>query len=215
MSESLEPARPSCYDAELREWTFKREGPFTVAFGRVYADQKGRWPDGYAIATSAVMRGTRKEGAVITTRNTRYLLSGPPGDLQAMLKLVEQMAANGERRESVRHDERLFDLLPSAWGMDDATFEKVAGLSPNWLWQWRNHYRAPTDEDLTRIRRLMSFHEAIRLVTYGEPNYAEWWRRRWRADSRVGHRSPLDAVLADGDVVLDDLERFFRSQAGW
>jgi hypothetical protein len=73
------------YDAELREWCFHGEGQFTVAFGRVFGDRKQRWPDGYAISTSTVMSGLREEGAVITTRNTRYLLSGPAGDHDAML----------------------------------------------------------------------------------------------------------------------------------
>lgn len=132
-----------------------------------------------------------------------------------MLKLAHNMTANGARRAHVAQDERLFDLLPAAWGMDDATFEKVAGLPAKWLWQWRNHYRASTDQELARVRRLIGFHEAIRLVTYGEPNYPAWWRRKWREDSLIGGRSPLEAVLAEGDPVLDDLERCFRSQAGW
>jgi hypothetical protein len=203
------------YDAELREWGFSRQGGVLVAFGRVHNDSRQRWPDGYAISTSAVTGGGRKQGAVISTRNTRYLLSGPQGDLAAMLVLARDMLANGERREEVAKDERLFDLLPAAWGMDDQTFEKVAGLSHGWLWEWRNHYRAPIDQELARIRRLMGFHQAIRLVVPGEPNYSRWWRRRWRAESRLGRRSPLEAVLAEGDQVMDDLELIFRSQAGW
>lgn len=215
MTDEAMPQACPDYDAELRDWAFQRSGEFLICFGRVYGDRKGRWPDGYAIATSAVMRGRRKAGAVIATRNTRYLLSGPPGNLEALIKLAQVMAANGARRAQAAQDERLFDLLQAAWGMDDATFEKVAGLTPKWLWQWRNHYRAPTDEELARIRRLMGFHDAIRLVTYGEPDYAGWWQRAWCEDSLIGSRSPLDAVLADGDRVLDDLERRFRSQAEW
>jgi hypothetical protein len=209
-------ARPNRnHDAELREWAFRRDGQRLIAFGRVYGDRKGRWPDDYAITTSAVTHGRRKEGEVITTRNTRYLLSGPPGDLEAMLKLAQDMAANGARRMQVAQDERLFDLLPAAWGMNDATFEQVAGLPAKWLWQWRNHYRAPSDQELARVRRLVAFHDAIRLVTYGEPNYAGWWRRQWREDSLIGDRSPIEAVLAEGDPVMDKLERTFRSRAGW
>lgn len=203
------------YDAELRHWALQRRSGFLICYGRVYGDQKGRWPDGYAIATSAVTRGRRRAGEIITTNNTRYLLSGPPGDLEALIGLAQDMAANGARRAQVAHDERLFDLLQAAWGMNDETFEKVAGLPPRWLWQWRNHYRAPSDDELARIRRLMSFHEAIRLVIYGEPNYPEWWSRRWPGDSPVGNRTPLNAVLAEGDQILDALERYFRSQAGW
>ncbi len=77
------------YNAELREWAFRRDGRGLTGFGLVYGDEKGRWPDGYAIATSPVVHGRCEEGEVITTRNTRYLLSGPPGDLEAMLKLAQ------------------------------------------------------------------------------------------------------------------------------
>lgn len=206
--------KPS-YDAELRTWVFWRTGEHVVCLGRVYGDQRGRWPDGYAVTTSAIKRGRRKEGTIIVTQNSRYLLSGPPGTPETLIKVPHDMAANGARRLQVAQDERLYDLLQAAWGLDDATFEKVAGLPSRWLWQWRNYYRAPTDEDLARIRRLMSFHEAIRLVTYGEPNYPRWWRRQWPEDSRIGAQSPLDAILAGGDAVMDDLERCFRSRAGW
>lgn len=215
MTDRIEPEVGSRYDAELRDWAFHRRSDFLICFGRVYSDQKGRWPDGYAIATSAVTGGRRRAGEVITTRNTRYRLSGPPGDLKALMKLAQDMAANEARRTQVSQDERLFDLLQAAWGMDDATFEKVAGLPAKWMWQWRNHYRAPTDQELARMRRLMSFHDAIRLVTYGEPNYPGWWRRQWRDDSFMGAQSPLEAILTGGDRVMDDLERCFRSQAGW
>lgn len=214
MSEGVK-ASPRSFDAELREWAFTRREGHTVAVGRVYADRKLRWPDGYAIVTSPVVKGPRREGAIITTANTRYLLTGPRGELQAMLALAANMSANHQRRSQIRHDERLFDLLPAAWGMDDRTFERVAKLPEKWMWQWRNHYRAPTDEELARIRRLMSFHEAIRIAKLGGSDYATWWRLQWRADSPIGDRSPLDAVLEEGDEVIDMLERMFRSQAGW
>lgn len=202
------------YDAELRHWVMRDYKQSTVVIGRVFGDRKGRWPDGYAIATSNVVSGAHEEGCVITTLNSRYLLSGPPGDLSAVQKLAERHEANARRRESVAHDERLFDLLQAAWGMDDQTFQKLAGLPPRWLWQWRNHYRAPSDGELARIRRLMGFHDAIRLVTYGEPNYPSWWRRRWREDSLIGARTPLEAALSD-PAIMDLLEKYFRSQAGW
>jgi len=201
----------SSNDAELRDWAFREHKQSVVAFGRVFGDRKGRWPDGYAIATSAIVSGARQEGSVITTLNTRYLLSGPPGDLEALLKLSEQQGANAVRRGSAEQDERLFDLLQAAWGMDDATSEKVAGLPPRWLWQWRNHYRAPSDAELAGIRRLMRFHDAIRLVAYGEPNYAAWWRRRWSKGSCIGTQSPLEAVLSDL-ATMDRLEQYLRAQ---
>ncbi|MFC7537885.1 hypothetical protein ACFQPG_10995 [Sphingomonas sp. GCM10030256] len=199
------------HDAELRDWAFREHKHSVVAFGRVFGDSKGRWPDGFVIGTSAVVGGAPQEGSVITTPNTRYLLSGPPGDLEALLKLSQQQGANAARRGISEQDEQLFDLLQAAWGMDDATFEKVAGLPPRWLWQWRNHYRAPSDPELAGIRRLMRFHNAIRLVTYGEPNYAAWWRRRWSDGSFIGSQSPLDAVLSN-PAMMDRLEQYLRAQ---
>jgi hypothetical protein len=95
--------------------------------------------------------------------------------------------------------------------MDSATFEKVAGLPPGWLWQWRNHYRAPSDAELARVRRLAGFHDGIRIVTYGEPDYPSWWRRRWTKGSFIGKRSPLEAVLQNPDM-MDRLEQYLRAQ---
>lgn len=199
------------YEAELRDWVIRRIAGATVAFGRVFADRMGRWPDGYAIATSAVLAGPHKEGAIVRTKNTRYLLSGPSGDLPQLQHLATHQEANAPGRTRVADDARLFDLLQAAWGMDDATFEKIAGLPARWMWQWRNHYRTPSHKELARIRRLASFHDAIRIVTYGEPNYAAWWRRRWSKDSFLGDETPLEAVLQDL-TVLDTLERYLRAQ---
>jgi hypothetical protein len=200
------------YDAELRDWCFHEDGAATVAFGRVFEDRTRRWPDGYAISTSTVVSGAREEGAVIATQNTHYLLSGPPGDYDTMLRLALQQAANAERRIRVAEDERLFDLLPAAWGMDDPTFEQLARLPAGWMWQWRNHYRAPSDDELARVRRLFRFHDAIRLVTYGDyPDYPGWWRRCWTETSFIGKRSPLEAVLQD-PAFLDQLEQYLWAQ---
>ena len=202
---------PADYDAELREWSLNRVGAVTLAFGRVFFDKKGRWPDGYAIATSAVLAGQDKEGTIICTQNSRYLLSGPVGELRQLQELATQQTANASRRTSVADDARLFDLLQAAWGMDDATFEKVAGLPSLWMWQWRNHYRAPSNEELSRIRHLAGFHDVLRIVTYGQPNYASWWRRRWSKDSFIGEQTPLQAVL-DDPSMLDELARYLRAQ---
>jgi hypothetical protein len=203
------------YDAELRQWAFHYRLGLTVCVGRVFNDRKGRWPDGYAIATSEVTSGALEEGSVITTLHSRYLLSGPAEDSSAWRLLFERQEANALRRRAVEQDERLFDLLQAAWGMKDATFEAIAGLPARWMWQWRNHYRAPTDTELARVRRLMSFHEAIRLVIYGEPDYAKWWRHKRHEGGPYGSKSSLEAILESGDTAMDDLERRFRSQAGW
>lgn len=203
------------YDAELRQWAFDVQAGLIIGVGRVFSDRKGRWPDGYAIATSEVSGGTHQEGSIITTSNSRYLLSGPAGNLAEWQRLAEHQAANALRRRIVAQEEKLFDLLQAAWGVDDPTFEAVAALPNRWLWQWRNHYRAPTDAELARIRRLMSFHEAIRLVTYGEPNYANWWRHQRHGYGFSDPLSPLEIIKAGGDAAMDDLETLFRSQAGW
>lgn len=198
------------YDAELQHWAFHHEGQLTVLVGRVYNDEKNRWPDGYAIATSPVISGPPQEGAIITTRNTRYLLAENPGDRRALMKLAQQRAANVSRRESVAEDLRLFHLLPAAWGMDDPTFEKIAGLPPRWLWQWRNHYRAPTDQELARVRHLLRFHRALDLTSGERPDYSEWWGRCWREDSTIGNRSPLGASLRE-PKLLNPIAAYLRA----
>jgi len=117
------------------------------------------------------------------------------------------------RKEPITEEERLFDLIPAAWGMDDGTFEKVAGLPEGWMWKWRNHYLAPRPEQLKRIRRLAGFHDGIRLTYVRAPDYRFWWLTPWRHDSFIGNRSPLEAVLADGDAFLDKAERYFWVQS--
>jgi hypothetical protein len=113
------------------------------------------------------------------------------------------------RKEPITEEERLFDLIPAAWGMDDVTFEKVAGFPEGWMWKWRNHYLAPTPEQVNRIRRLAIFHDGIRLTYTRAPDYASWWRNPWGYHSFIGDRSPLQAVLTDGDAFLDQAERYF------
>ncbi|URD61092.1 hypothetical protein M8312_00800 [Sphingomonas sp. KRR8] len=205
------PRPSSSHDAELHEWSFMKVDDATVAIGRVFRDSKKRWPDGYAIVTSAVLKGSRRTNGVITTMNTRYRLIGPSGQLKGL----KEASANLARRVAIENDAQLFDLLAAAWAMDDETFEKVAGLPSKWMWQWRHHYRSPTDDDLVLVRRLARFHASLRLAYYRQPHYGEWWRRPWRGDSLLGGRSPLEAVLSDGSIILDQMERYFRSSVGW
>ena len=198
------------YDAELRGWAFHQVRECTVVVGRVFSDSKGRWPDGHVIRTSALKTKCGEEGDVVVTRNTRYLLSGPPMTLDGLQQYTGGKA-NQERRAQVADDERLFDLLQAAWGMDDPTFETVAGLPQRWLWQWRNHYRAPTDNELAGVRRLARFHDALRIASYDAPTYTEFWRTQWDEGSLIGARSPLEAVLEDPSM-LDRLETYFWAQ---
>lgn len=202
------------YHAELRKWTTQSlGGPDVVAVGRIYNDAKKRWPDGHAIVTSPLLCGVIKTGGIVETHNTRYLLSGPKGDLKALLQQGRDLMANGERRQLVAAVERLFDLLPAAWGLTDEEFERVAGFPERWMWEWRNHYRSPLDEELAVARRLMSFHEVLGFIGAGGNSYSKWWRRVWRSNSIIGERSPLQAVLEDGDRALDLIESHLRAFA--
>ena len=115
------------------------------------------------------------------------------------------------RDEPITDEERLFDLIPAAWGMDDGTFEALARFPEGWMWKWRNHYLAPTSDQLQRIRRLARFHDSIRLTHQQSSTYSEWWRRTWRSDSFIGAQSPLQAALADGDEFLDLAELHFTA----
>lgn len=115
------------------------------------------------------------------------------------------------RDKPITNEERLFDLIPAAWGMDDRTFEALARLPKGWMWKWRNHYLAPTSDQLRIIRRLARFHDRIRLIHQPPSTYSEWWRRTWQSDSFIGAQSPLEAVLADGDKFLDLAERHFAA----
>jgi len=66
------------YDAELRAWVLYRYQGFVVVVGNVYADKKGRFPDGRMIQTSPLLSvGTPRNGNVVATLNSRYLLVGP------------------------------------------------------------------------------------------------------------------------------------------
>jgi len=200
------------HDAELRNWSFNDEPNATVAYGNVHSDRKSRWPEGFAIATSMVVDdGGRVEGSIVRTLNTRYLLSGPPGDVTAAASLMQHRLAEAWRRRALEQDERLFDLLPAAWGMDDATFEDLAGLSRGWLAQWRANDLTPTSDEIAIARRLMSFHQSIRLVMYAQPDYPKWWRRRWGEGSLIGKQTASEAITADPGV-MDRLEQYFRSQ---
>jgi hypothetical protein len=83
-ADELGTGRPSVhYDAELRGWATYKTSGFMVATGFVYNDRKGRWPDGRMIQTSVLLTpGAAKEGNVVATMNSFYLLVGPNRDLE-------------------------------------------------------------------------------------------------------------------------------------
>jgi hypothetical protein len=67
------------FDAILKEWSPLRSGDSTILRGAIYGDEAGRFRDGEAIRTSAVLDGSLSEGNIIQTRNTRYLLGKRAG----------------------------------------------------------------------------------------------------------------------------------------
>ena len=113
------------------------------------------------------------------------------------------------RTTIVAKEERLFDLLQTAWGMSDPEFESLLQVRPGWMWLWANHYLTPSKSDLARIERLARFHDAMRLTGMGPSHYAKWWRRKWTVDSRLQGRAPLAVYVAEGDKLLDRLQQDF------
>ena len=65
------------HDAELRFWWRHRINGFLVLVGAIFGDRKGRWPDGRIIHTSVLLSADPREGAVVNTANSSYLLVGP------------------------------------------------------------------------------------------------------------------------------------------
>lgn len=62
------------HDARLENWKWStsRHGIFLV--GAIFDDRKNRFRDGTRVRTSLVTRGKCREGEVVETMNTRYLL---------------------------------------------------------------------------------------------------------------------------------------------
>ena len=48
-----------------------------IIWGHLSGDSKGRWPDGRWIHTSGVKNRRIKEGDIVRTRNSTYLLGKP------------------------------------------------------------------------------------------------------------------------------------------
>ena len=68
------------YTARLENWLLVMLTKKTaIIYGECYEDEKGRFPDGSFIHTSKVIPKKYKEGDVVETLNSTYLL-GKPGD---------------------------------------------------------------------------------------------------------------------------------------
>jgi hypothetical protein len=79
------------YDAELRFWTTFEQHGFVLAAGKIFGDRKGRWPDGHMIQTSPLQTpSAAKDGRIIATLNSHYLLVGPK-------RLLIELMAEKER----------------------------------------------------------------------------------------------------------------------
>lgn len=81
------------FDAELRGWWRHRINGFLVLVGAVFGDRKRRWPDGRLISTSVLLSKNPREGAIVKTMNSRYLLVGPE-NLEAR-KLMPESSTTG------------------------------------------------------------------------------------------------------------------------
>ncbi|MAZ17925.1 MAG: hypothetical protein CL535_16545 [Ahrensia sp.] len=61
------------YTATLERWSFAHG----YYFGAIYGDKKERFADGSVVRTSLNKSKPGKEGDIITTSNSRYLLGKP------------------------------------------------------------------------------------------------------------------------------------------
>ena len=63
------------YTARLEDWTIM----IVCAYGEIHDDIHERWENGHRIRTSTVIEANRepKEGDIIKTRNSTYLLGKP------------------------------------------------------------------------------------------------------------------------------------------
>jgi len=62
--------------ATLEDWNALQLGgeDGVIIYGRIYNDTKNRFEDGKMICTSLILAQTCKEGVIVTTENSTYLL---------------------------------------------------------------------------------------------------------------------------------------------
>jgi hypothetical protein len=61
------------YTAELRDWSIIQMGKYSFAFGAIFHDSRGRFPDGELVRTSAIKS---RDADMVITRNSTYKLIG-------------------------------------------------------------------------------------------------------------------------------------------
>lgn len=63
------------YVAKLNNWSVQFvDGDEVLLWGEVEGDKRGRWADGTVMHTSGIKIREFKEGDIVTTRNSKYLL---------------------------------------------------------------------------------------------------------------------------------------------
>lgn len=118
---------------------------------------------------------------------------------------------NGAEREFAKDLESCLDLIPAAWDMDDETFERILGVEPGYLQSWRHHEVGVSASVLKQLRRVLIFHETLRLHVRPR-GYAAWWHRRWAEGSAIGARSPLQVWQDEGWDGLNFIKQVFWGQ---
>lgn len=115
---------------------------------------------------------------------------------------------SGSQRDLAKDLESCLDLIPAAWDMDDDTFEQILGVEAGYLQSWRHHEVSVTANVLQQLRRVLIFHESLRLHVRPR-GYAAWWRRNWAEGSAIGARTPLQVWQQDGWEGLNFIKRVF------
>lgn len=120
--------------------------------------------------------------------------------------------ASGAHQLRVGEANLLIDLLPAAWGMTDREFEQILQSPEGWMRARRNHEVGLGPSIRARLRRLLRFQNALRLIAHPQ-GYAEAWRRPWARGSPIEARSPWEAYVEEGDAALDAIEAYLSASA--
>lgn len=116
--------------------------------------------------------------------------------------------ASGLQRGLTKDLESCLDLIPASWDMDDDVFEQMLSVEKGFLQAWRHHEIAVDANLLQQLRRILIFHESLRLHVRPR-GYAAWWRRTWAEGSAIGARTPLQVWHQEGWDGLTFIKRVF------